>query len=169
MKETLQKLVAHCVDLALQCKHCHWNVRGVMFKPVHEQLDGIYGTLTGAADEIAERMAALDYPVDGNSETLKSATAFDKLAVEFMTPASIIAALATRLRKVVSAFEAAGAEFTDDLVTQNLVLELAHDLDKDLWMLRVQAEGDVAAAGKTPEAKEAALKKFSQLVRKFPN
>jgi len=27
----------------------------------------------------------------------------------------------------------------------------------------------VAAAGKTPEAKEAALKKFSQLVSKFPN
>lgn len=169
MKETLQKLVAHCVDLALQCKHCHWNVRGVMFKPVHEQLDGIHGTLTGAADTIAERMAALDYPVDGNSETLKSATAFDKLAIEFMTPASIITAIATRLRKVVDAFEAAGKEITDDLVTQNLVLEIAHDLDKDLWMLRVQSEGDVAAAGKTPDAKEAALNKFTKLVQSFPN
>lgn len=169
MKETLQKLVAHCVDLALQCKHCHWNVRGVMFKPVHEQLDGIHGTLTGAADEIAERMAALDYPVDGNSETLKSATAFDKLAVEFMTPASIITAVATRLRKVVTAFEEAGAEFTEDLVTQNLVLEIAHDLDKDLWMLRVQSEGDVAAAGKTPDAKEAAATKLVNLLNKFPN
>lgn len=169
MQKTLQKLVAHCVDLALQCKHCHWNVRGVMFKPVHEQLDGIHGTLTGAADTIAERMAALDYPVDGNSETLKPATAFDKLAVEFMTPASIITAISTRLRNVVSAFEAAGAEFTEDLVTQNLVLELAHDLDKDLWMLRVQSEGNVAATGKTPEAKEAALNKFTKLVQSFPN
>jgi hypothetical protein len=86
-----------------------------------------------------------------------------------MTPSSIVTAISTRLRKVVSAFEAAGAEITDDLVTQNLVLEIAHDLDKDLWMLRVQAEGDVAAAGKTPDAKEAALNKFTKLVQSFPN
>jgi starvation-inducible DNA-binding protein len=175
MQDTLQGLVAHCVDLALQTKHAHWNVRGIMFKPVHEQLDGIYSTLTGAADTIAERMAALDFPVDGNSSSLASATSFEKLAVEFMTPASIVTAISTRLRKVVSAFEAAGAEITDDLVTQNLILEIAHDLDKDLWMLRVQSEGDVAAAGKTLDAKEAAAGKLAKLAgsfnatRKFPN
>lgn len=140
LQSTLQKLVFNCIDLGLLFKHCHWNARGTMFKPLHDFLDTIHATLTEASDDIAERMEALDYPASGLVEDLAAQTEMASLPVKFLSPPKIVDELTTRLTKLCGMFNKAIKATEDDPVTSNMLQDMTHKLEKHLWMLRSQKE-----------------------------
>ena len=57
---SLQAVLVDLIELTLQAKHAHWNVVGADFKAVHELLDLVVDTARRGADDIAERMLALE-------------------------------------------------------------------------------------------------------------
>jgi len=137
MKETLQDLLFHCIDMTMLLKHCHWNVKGVGFRPLHEFLDDIYSTVDDIRDDIAERMVMLQYPANGLSEDVVRNSDLATLPVEFIGTAEVISEMESRLEQLVKKFnEAVKSTNGDDPVTSNMLQDMTHQLEKHLWMLR---------------------------------
>src|SRR3989442_14227903 len=57
--DLLNQQLADALDLALQTKQAHWNVKGPSFIALHELFDEVQKELSEFADEIAERAVAL--------------------------------------------------------------------------------------------------------------
>src|SRR5574339_962489 len=55
----LNQHLADALDLQLQAKQAHWNVKGPSFFSLHELFDKVAEELEGFIDEIAERAVAL--------------------------------------------------------------------------------------------------------------
>lgn len=155
---TLQNLVFSCIGLALQFKHCHWNVRGPMFKPLHDFLDEVHETLEHTSDDLAERLVALDHPADGNPSGIASGFDHEKLPLKFMQPASIVDSLTDRLKSLCDEFNVAIKKTSSDPVTSNMLQDMTHKLEKHLWMLRSQKENADTAE------KEAAAKALRSIM-----
>lgn len=113
----------------------HWNVEGPLFEPIHKLTEAQYTVLLAAADEIAERMRALDgmpavklngFPT-GVSNLPESQTAEAMVADLIRHHETAV----RRMREVVSA-----AEEALDVVAADLLTRLMAQHEKDAWMLR---------------------------------
>jgi starvation-inducible DNA-binding protein len=137
----LQQTLTDLIDLGLVAKHAHWTVTGPRFRTLHQQLDEVVDTARAHADTIAERAAALGVAPDGRASTVAAGSrvpqpgggwAGDRDLVTFFIDAyaKVIAGLRERITAVADA----------DPVTQDLLIAVAADLEKQYWMF--QAEQD---------------------------
>jgi starvation-inducible DNA-binding protein len=55
----LNQRLAECLDLRLQCKQAHWNVKDPSFIALHELFDAVAGEVDEFADLITERVVQL--------------------------------------------------------------------------------------------------------------
>lgn len=137
----LQKVLVDLVDLSLQLKQAHWNVRGQMFRAVHLQLDEIVETARDASDDVAERLATLGVPPDGRLVTLTESTSLEAYPPEFIGWQQTITLVADRLmatiKQVRDGIEIAGEV---DPISEDLLIEVSGDLEKHLWMVQAQEE-----------------------------
>ena len=62
--------LADAIDLQLQAKQAHWNVKGPQFIALHELFDGIASSLDGNIDEMAERATALGGVAEGTLQVV---------------------------------------------------------------------------------------------------
>lgn len=135
----LQPLVVDLIDLGLHVKHAHWNVRGALFLPVHEQLDKIYETVLEAVDELAERQITLGYPVDGQSKTVAANSRLSPIRTHFLPSQEVVEEISNRLERVISFLrEALDAVGDLDPITQDMLIRNTGALEKHLWMLQSQ-------------------------------
>ncbi|MBD7994887.1 DNA starvation/stationary phase protection protein [Arthrobacter sp. Sa2CUA1] len=70
----LQAILVDLIELHLQGKQAHWNVVGKNFRDLHLQLDEIIEDARLFADELAERMRALQAVPDGRSRAVAEGT-----------------------------------------------------------------------------------------------
>ena len=70
----LQSVLVNLIELHLQGKQAHWNVVGKNFRDLHLQLDEIIEDARLFADELAERMRALQAVPDGRSQAVSEGT-----------------------------------------------------------------------------------------------
>jgi starvation-inducible DNA-binding protein len=135
----LQPIVFDLLDLSLQLKHVHWNLRGALFMPLHAQLDTIHATVSEAADGVAERQVMLGHPVDGQSASVAARSHLNALHVRFLPSQEVIEDMSNRLLRVIVLVRD-GVHATGDLdpVTQDLLIGVAAGLEKHLWMLQAQ-------------------------------
>jgi starvation-inducible DNA-binding protein len=61
----MDQRLADAVDLQLQMKQAHWNVKGPHFIGLHELFDQIYKAVEGYVDLIAERVVQLAGTAEG--------------------------------------------------------------------------------------------------------
>ncbi|WBP86273.1 Dps family protein [Kitasatospora cathayae] len=135
----LQATLVDLIDLSLVAKQAHWNLYGPRFRSVHLQLDEVVTTARDHADIVAERAAALGVSPDGRAATVAGAsnlpavpqgwtedTAVVKMLVE------IFAAVIHRVRERIDATGEA------DAVTQDLLIGLAAELEKQSWMFQAE-------------------------------
>jgi starvation-inducible DNA-binding protein len=55
----LNQQLADALDLGLQAKQAHWNVKGPAFIALHELFDAVAAKISEFTDELAERTVAL--------------------------------------------------------------------------------------------------------------
>ncbi|EPJ42147.1 putative DNA protection during starvation protein 2 [Streptomyces afghaniensis 772] len=133
--EALQDTLVDLLGLSLIGKQAHWNIVGPRFRSIHLQLDEVVSAARSFADTVAERSAALGVPPDGRPETIAKAFTLpapkegwvrDSDAVQVMVE-SLQDAIG-RLRERIDATEKA------DLVTQDLLISITAELEKQRWM-----------------------------------
>lgn len=133
----LNQQLADAIDLALQAKQAHWNVKGAHFVSLHMLFDEIAHTLTELIDELAERAVELGGVAEGTLEAVKAASrlpAYDRTLFAGLDHARALTAamahFAESTRRAIDTATAGGDATTADVFT-----EVSRGADKLLWKL----------------------------------
>ena len=142
MVELLNARLADSVDLHLQMKQAHWNVKGPNFIGLHKLFDEIYEATEEYVDKIAERAVMLGGTVNG---TARAAVANSKLP-EFLK--GIVTGVA-HVQAVTKALAAYASEIRDaidkaekhkDADSADLFTEVSRGADKWLWFVEAHTQ-----------------------------
>jgi starvation-inducible DNA-binding protein len=132
---TLQELLVDLVDLSLQGKQAHWNLRGPMFRDLHLLLDELVDRARESADRVAERCLALSVAADGRASTVAADTHLEPFPEGRIDDGQVVELVVSRLTTISetgrSRLEQLGE---DDLVSQDLVIEVLDEMEKLRWM-----------------------------------
>jgi starvation-inducible DNA-binding protein len=163
--DLLQKQLSTYNDLHLTLKHVHWNVVGPNFIGVHEMIDPQVDLVRNYADEVAERAAALGASPQGTPGAIIKDRTWDDYSVGRDTVQAHLAALDLVYNGIIEDTRKAIERLDEiDLVTQDLLIGHAGELEKFQWFVRAHLEnagGQLANRGATSEktAARAAKKK----------
>ncbi|NUR88333.1 MAG: DNA starvation/stationary phase protection protein [Nonomuraea sp.] len=137
--EALQGALVDLIDLSLVAKQAHWNIVGAHFRPLHLQLDELVAIAREHADTIAERAVALGVNPDGRAATVAGATRLTQPDAAWIEDGKVVATF-TDILEGVSKRMRERIEATDeaDPVTQDLLIAVAQDVDKQHWMFQAQ-------------------------------
>ncbi|MBK0421233.1 DNA starvation/stationary phase protection protein [Leucobacter sp. CSA2] len=134
--QLLTPVVQDLIALAVNGKQAHWHVRGENFIGVHEFLDDLVAHAQDASDTVAERIVALGLPVDGRIGTVAARATTPELSDGFQNSTVTIKEMVAQLDATLETVYAAVKGLDDiDLVSQDIVIAIAQQLDKDRWFL----------------------------------
>ena len=142
MSDEINARIATLIDLQLQVKQTHWNIRGPQFIAIHEMLDKLYADLDKWVDAMAERITQLGGAAYGTLDAIKGSSSLDKYPTQDLTwqdrmehLADVIAASSTETRDSIEVAEDAGDPVSGDIIT-----DAARGLD--LWLWKVESHLD---------------------------
>lgn len=133
----LNQSLADTIDLKLQAKQAHWNVKGANFIALHELFDALATEVEGYVDMLAERVVQLGGIAEGTLQHVGKASTLaaypgDATAAALHVQA-LVAALKTYIAKAETLIEVADGQ--GDAVTADLLTEIARGLDKQRWFV----------------------------------
>jgi starvation-inducible DNA-binding protein len=137
----LRPVLIDLIDLGLQGKQLHWNVRGPLFMSIHTQLDDIVTDSRNWSDLVGERMTALGIAAPGQAKDVARETTLDDLRPGSISDADCVGAITERVGNVAATVRASAETLGEiDIGSQDVLLEILTGLEKHLWMLRVQRQ-----------------------------
>ncbi|MGF1578287.1 MAG: DNA starvation/stationary phase protection protein Dps [Gemmataceae bacterium] len=142
--ELLQARLVDAIDVQLQSKQAHWNVKGPHFIGLHELFDQVHDHAEDWVDLIAERAVILGGTVDGTPQTVASGTNLPAYPTDIKNGADHVDAFSTALatfgKHVREAI--AKSEELEDMDTADLFTEVSRAVDKDLWFVEAHQQAD---------------------------
>jgi starvation-inducible DNA-binding protein len=140
--QLLNARLADTLDLKLQTKHAHWNVKGSDFIQLHELFDDVAAHLEAHSDLIAERITAIGGVANGTTRQAAAASSIPEYDLNAVDGLAHVAALVERLSKLTN--QARGdidrADDLGDKGTSDLLTQIVRDADKDLWFLEAHLQ-----------------------------
>jgi starvation-inducible DNA-binding protein len=135
----LQSTLVDLIDLSLLAKQAHWNVVGPHFRSVHLHLDELVNLARRYVDEVAERANAVGVSPNGKARTVVESSGIPDFPDNWVSDTDTIAGIVTILGELIKRVRRSIDE-TDkaDLVTQDLLIELARELEQQRWMWQAQ-------------------------------
>ena len=134
----LNAVLASLIDLSLQLKQAHWNVRGAGFISIHELFDTIHGEVEEYVDSVAERIASLGGRADGTVELVRSGSKLPVYPVGVTDIDGSLKAIADSLAAVDKPIVGGLLDRCDELgdaVSVDLLTTLSATLQKNLWFV----------------------------------
>lgn len=140
----LNRHLLACLDLQLQAKQAHWNVKGPHFQALHALFDQVHAAAEEYADELAERVAQLGGTAQGTVQQIARHSPLPEYPPTAVEGRSHLEALAGAIAIVVRGTREAivQADELGDPATADLLTEVTRGLDKQLWFVEshLQAE-----------------------------
>jgi starvation-inducible DNA-binding protein len=135
----LQDTLVDLIDLSLIAKQAHWNVVGTHFRSVHLQLDELVGTARQYVDDVAERSSVLGVSPSGTAAIVKDGSGLPGYPLGWQSDRDTIEHVVGTLEALVSRLRPRIAETEKtDLVTQDLLIEVARAVEEAHWMWQAQ-------------------------------
>jgi starvation-inducible DNA-binding protein len=140
---TLMNLrLASAVDLQMQMKQAHWNVKGPSFIGLHELFDKVAEAVEGHVDQIAERIVQLGGIAEGTVRMAASRTRLAEYSPEIADGMAHVEGVARALstfgqeaRSTINEADELGDADTADLFT-----EVSRGIDKWLWFVEAHSQ-----------------------------
>jgi starvation-inducible DNA-binding protein len=133
----LQATLVELIDLSLIGKQLHWNICGRPFKPLHEHLDELVDSWRELSDTVAERAVALGIAVDGQAGTVNAASNIEPVHPSPLDTDTALRELVSRLAAASDRIRTRMDRLGDlDLASQDVLVEVVRETEKQLWMLR---------------------------------
>jgi starvation-inducible DNA-binding protein len=133
--EALQDTLVDLLGLSLIGKQAHWNVVGPRFRSIHLQLDEVVTAARNFADTVAERSAALGVPPDGRPETIAKAFTLPAPEEGWVRDEDAVRVMVESLQEAIGRLrERVETTETADPVTQDLLIAVTAELEKQRWM-----------------------------------
>jgi starvation-inducible DNA-binding protein len=137
--QELQATLHELVDLSLIGKQLHWAVVGPLFRPLHLQLDELVDSWRALADTVAERAVALGFVPDGQAKAVAAGSQLAAVAPTALEDHLVVRELTHRIAEVSEQVRDRMNRLGDaDLASQDVLIEVVRELEKQQWMLRAQ-------------------------------
>lgn len=135
----LQSTLVDLIDLSLIAKQAHWNVVGRNFRSVHLQLDELTSAAREFVDSVAERANAIGVSPNGKAKTVMESSGLPEYPDNWQTTDLTVDKIVEILDRLIQRMRVRIDE-TDksDLVTQDLLIEITQELEKQHWMWQAQ-------------------------------
>ena len=139
----LNARLADAIDLTLQGKQAHWNVKGPQFIALHELFDKVVESAEDWVDDLAERVVALGGVAEGTIGAVGKKTTLAAYSLELVEGQEHVDALSSALAKFGKGVRAAidEADKLGDKDTADLFTGISRDSDKYLWFLEAHLQG----------------------------
>jgi starvation-inducible DNA-binding protein len=137
----LNQQLADALDLHLQAKQAHWNVKGPSFIALHELFDEVEEALEEYADDIAERAVALGGTAFGTVRAAATRSRLPEYPLHIHSGAEHVAALSAALAQFGKSTRAA-IDFAAELGeadTADLFTGVSRGVDKLLWKVEAHS------------------------------
>jgi starvation-inducible DNA-binding protein len=140
----LNARLADLIDLQLQAKQAHWNVKGPHFIALHELFDQVAAVIVPHIDATAERITALGGQAEGTLGVVKDRTSLPAYSVELTAGMKHVDGLSTAVATTGKGARAAIDQATElgDMDTADLFTDLSRDLDQQLWFLEAHLQAE---------------------------
>ena len=137
--QELQATLHELVDLSLIGKQLHWAVVGPLFRPLHLQLDELVDSWRELADTVAERAVALGFVPDGQAKAVAAGSQLAPVTPAALEDHLVVRELTHRIAEVSEQVRDRMNRLGDaDLASQDVLIEVVRELEKQQWMLRAQ-------------------------------
>jgi len=138
----VNRRLADAIDLQLQLKQAHWNVKGPHFIGLHELFDDIDEAVESYVDLIAERIVQLGGVAEGTARTVAARSRLEEYPLTIASGLAHVEAVA----KALSSFghEARNtineATELEDADTADIFTEVSRGIDKWLWFVEAHLQ-----------------------------
>jgi starvation-inducible DNA-binding protein len=133
--------LASAVDLQLQMKQAHWNVKGPSFIGLHKLFDEIDEAVEEYVDMIAERIVQLGGIAEGTVRVAAKRSRLEEYPLTLSEGMAHVSAVATALaafgKEARATIDEANA--FDDADTADLFTEVSRGIDKWLWFVEAHS------------------------------
>lgn len=144
----LQERLAEGIDMMLQTKQAHWNVKGESFYSMHKLFDKVNEESREWVDLMAERLVQLGGVAEGTLQTVSHRSKIASYPLNISSGADHADALSKGLaqfgEKICRAIDQA-SEFGDQ-DTADVFTEISRAIDTFIWMVEAHLQGKVAAS-----------------------
>ena len=142
INQILNQRLADTLDLKLQTKHAHWNVKGQNFLQLHELFDEIAPHFDEAADLLGERVTQLGGIANGTARQVAAASSIPEYDLDAIDGAAHVQALVLRLGKFANQIrdDVDRVDGLGDTGTADLLTGILRQADKDLWFLEAHLQ-----------------------------
>jgi len=144
MDVILQDRLADSIDLVIQAKQAHWNVKGPDFIALHELFDKIAEESESYSDLIAERIAQFGGVAEGTIQVAAARTSLPEYSLIVTTGREHVEALSHTLAtygELVRTTIKQAAEL-DDPATADIFTQILRSVDKNLWFIEAHNQAE---------------------------
>jgi starvation-inducible DNA-binding protein len=138
----MNQRLASAVDLQMQMKQAHWNVKGPSFIGLHELFDKVAEAAEDYVDLIAERIVQLGGIAEGTVRVAASRTRLTEYPLQIAEGMAHVEAVARALstfgQEARTTIDEANA--LDDADTADLFTEISRGIDKWLWFVEAHSQ-----------------------------
>ena len=140
----LQDRLADSIDLMMQAKQAHWNVKGPHFMALHELFDKVFDDAVKYVDLIAERMVQLGGIAKGTIREAAKNSGLPEYPLEITSGTKHVAELAHAIsfygeliRKAISL-----STQLEDADTADILTEISRSADSNLWFVEAHEQSE---------------------------
>ena len=138
----MNQRLADAIDLQMQMKQAHWNVKGPSFIALHELFDKVDEAVEEYVDTIAERIVQLGGIAEGTVRVAAERTRLEEYPLRIAEGMAHIEAVARALscfgRETRNTIEI--VEELEDAGTADIFTEISRGIDKWLWFVEAHAQ-----------------------------
>jgi len=138
----MNQRLADAVDLQMQMKQAHWNVKGPHFIGLHELFDQIDEAVESYVDLIAERIVQLGGIAEGTVRVAAERSRLEEYPLDIADGQAHVEAVSKALstfgheaRKTIEE-----ADELDDADTADIFTEVSRGIDKWLWFVEAHTQ-----------------------------
>lgn len=144
LAELLNESLADLIDLQLQAKQAHWNVKGPQFIALHELFDSVGEEAADFVDTVAERVVALGGTAEGTVLFVGKRSRLAPYPPNISSGRDHVEALSGALATIAKSVRAAidRAVELGDADTADLFTGVSRAVDKRLWFVEAHLQGD---------------------------
>ncbi len=138
----MNQRLASAVNLQMQMKQAHWNVKGPNFIGLHELFDRVNEAVESYVDMIAERIVQLGGIAEGTVRVAASRTRLSEYPLSIADGMAHVGAVAVAIstfgQEARTTIDDANA--LDDADTADLFTEVSRGIDKWLWFVEAHLQ-----------------------------
>ncbi len=144
LAQLLNEELADLIDLGLQAKQAHWNVKGPSFIALHKLFDEIAEEIEAYIDDVAERIVALGGTAEGTVGILGKRTKLPAYPTNIFSGRDHVEAFSTALAAAGKSVRASIDKSTElgDADTADLFTGISRGIDKSLWFVEAHLQAE---------------------------